>query len=121
MDGNGPSDKRPFSVSEIRSLSLNQLWWLLWAVLVILQEFTTNPDPCEGTGNLPQWAYSGPVDATAATSSAASSTANPAPPPVPVVPLQPFTCQYRCIYCSAWCSRAKPGHRHHRCRSHHDY
>ena len=70
MDGSGPSDRPPYSVSELRSLSLNQLWWLLWTVLVILQEFTSNPDPWEGTNNPPQSAQSGPVNAQAAASSA---------------------------------------------------
>ncbi len=120
MDGSGPSDRPPYPVVELRSLSLNELWWLLWTVLVILQEFASNPDPWEGTSTLPQTATSGPVNAQAAASSATPSTANPAPPPVPVAPLQPWVCQYRCVFCSA-CGRGKPGHRHHRCRSHHDY
>ena len=114
MDGSGPGDN-PLSVSFVRSLTVQQLWCLLWTVLAVLHEFST--DPWEGSGI--------PNQSTAAHSTAAPSTAAPAtpagvPPPVPT-PLAPFVCSYRCVYCSAWCSRGKPGRRHHRCRSHHDY
>ena len=112
MDGSGPGDN-PLSVSFIRSLTVQQLWCLLWTVLAVLHEFST--DPWEGSGI--------PPHSTAAPSTAATATQADAPPPAPtpVAPLQPFVCPYRCVYCSAWCSRGKPGHRHHRCRSHHDY
>ena len=69
MDGSGPGDN-PLSVSFVRSLTVQQLWCLLWTVLAVLREFST--DPWEGSGV--------PTQSTAAHSTAAPSTAAPATP-----------------------------------------
>ena len=38
-------------------------------------------------------------------------------------PRIPFSCEWQCAHpeCSEWCRRVNPGHKHHRCRVHHQW
>ena len=48
----------------------------------------------------------GPAPATASTNSAQPGLQTP------------YTCGFRCTHCHKGCTRAEPGHRHHRCWDH---
>ena len=110
------------------SLSVSQLWVLLWQILLLLHQYYTDP-----------WEHSGLPPRPPQPSAAAAATPGPAvfagPPassfsgPLPSAPqspgdpvlLNPGSCAFHCQFCRRPCSRGKPGHRHHRCRAHHDY
>ena len=103
--GPGGSDKPPgITPYEIRRLTVSQLWWLLWQVLAVLQEYQTAPDPWESTSHLPQAATGSSAHHSADQPSTSSA------PPVPL--LNPHTCRYRCVFCNSPCIREKAGHRH---------